>query len=189
MRICRSELGATQPYSPIDVLNRTADAVQPNFKNTMSRLERWKGKELAGQTKGLYPFGCLCFKYVPPPLRTKLDANAVPQVYLGIDQRSHAYLLGSLFDLRLSVSVEATFLEHIFPFRRVQSQDSPASLLWGSEALTLEGDPRRGMFENEMLPAEPQLKAVDFKTLKTTMKRHKQASHSRKTPLRLRQCK
>ena len=101
----------------VDVINRSADSVQPNFKNTMSRLERWKGKELPGQTKGLYPLGCLAFKLVPPQLRTKLDAHASPHVYLGIDPKSRAYLLGSLFDLKLTVSVEATFLEHVFPFR------------------------------------------------------------------------
>ena len=61
----------------IDVVNRTADSVQPNFKNSMSRLERWKGKELPGQTKGLYPFGCLAFKHIPPQLRTKLEAHAI----------------------------------------------------------------------------------------------------------------
>ena len=67
----------------IDVINRTADAVQPSMKNT-TRLERWKGKALPGQAKGLYPLGCLAFKLVPPQLRTKLDAHATPHVYLGI---------------------------------------------------------------------------------------------------------
>ena len=137
----------------IDVVNRTADSV------------RWKGKELPGQTKGLYPFGCLAFKHIPPQLRTKLEAHASPHVYLGIDQKSHSYLLGSLYDLKLSVTVEATFLEEVFPFRRVQSEDSPATLLWGTEALTLEGDPRQGMFESSQAPM-PSLKPMDLKTLK-----------------------
>ncbi len=88
----------------IDVINRTADSVQPNFKNTMSRLERWKDKELPGQTKGLYPLGCLAFKLVPPTIRNKLEPHAVPHVYLGIDQKSHAFLLGSFYDLKLTVS-------------------------------------------------------------------------------------
>ena len=104
----------------IDVINRTADSAQPAFKNTMSRLERWKGKALPGQTKALYPFGCLAFKHVPPQLRTKLDAHALPFVYLGIDPKTRAYLLGSLYDLKLSATVEATFLEHVFPFRKIQ---------------------------------------------------------------------
>ena len=150
----------------IDVINRTADSVQPSLKNRMSRLERWKGKELPGQTKALYPFGCLAFKHVPPALRTKLDAHASPQVYLGIDPKSHAYLLGSIYDLRLSVSVEATFLEHEFPFRKVQLQDSPAKLLWGTEAVQPEGDSRLGMFENQTPLPEPQLKPVELRTLK-----------------------
>ena len=154
----------------IDVINRTADSVQPNFKNTMSRLERWKGKELPGQTKGLYPLGCLAFKLVPPQLRTKLDAHASPHVYLGIDPKSRSYLLGSLFDLKLSVTVEATFLEHVFPFRQHKSEDSPASLLWGTESFKLEGDPRLGMFESGASFAQDDapfpIKNVDLKTLK-----------------------
>ena len=98
----------------VDVLNRTADSVSD--KNNWSRLERWKGHALPNQTKGLYPFGCP-FKHVPPALRTKLDAHATPVVYLGIDPKSRSYRLGSLYALHLSVSVDVTFLENVFPFR------------------------------------------------------------------------
>ena len=161
----------------IDVINRTADSVQPNFKNTLSRLERWKGKELPGQTKGLYPLGCLAFKLVPPQLRTKLDAHASPHVYLGIDQKSRAFLLGSLFDLKLSVTVEATFMEHKFPFRQIQTEESPASLLWGTQAAKLEGDPRHGMFDMSGPGTVEPLRPVDLKTLKTI---YAQASSSNK---------
>ena len=129
----------------------------------MSRLERWKGKELPGQTKGLFPLGCLAFKLVPPQLRTKLDAHAAPFVYLG--PKSRAYLLGSLFDLKLTVTVEATFLEHVFPFRKHKSEESPANLLWGMESLKLEGDPRLGMFDTSSADYQdqaPPLKALDL---------------------------
>ena len=135
----------------ITVLNRTTESRHLNavagVKSIFSRLEKWRGHPLPGQTKGLYPFGCLAFKHVPPELRSKLDAHANPAVYLGIDSKSRSYLLGSLFDLHLSVSVEVTFLENVFPFRRLQTQDSPASLLWGAERSTAEGDPRLGMFD------------------------------------------
>ena len=57
-------------------------------KSNFSRLERWKGHSLPDQTKGLFPFGCLAFKHIPGSLRTKLDAHAVPSVYLGIDAQS-----------------------------------------------------------------------------------------------------
>jgi len=57
----------------IDVLNRTADSV--SGKTNFSRLERWKGHALPTQTKGLYPFGCLAFKHVPPELRTKAGCS------------------------------------------------------------------------------------------------------------------
>jgi len=107
----------------IDVLNRTADSV--SGKTNFSRLERWKGHALPTQTKGLYPFGCLAFKHVPPELRTKLDAHATPMVYLGIDPKSRSYRLGTLYALNLSVSVDVTFMESVFPFRRVQNQSSP----------------------------------------------------------------
>jgi hypothetical protein len=73
----------------IDVINRTADSVDINKRaglaSNFSRLEKWKGHELPGQTKGLYPFGCLAFKHVPAVIRTKLDHHATPDVYLGLD--------------------------------------------------------------------------------------------------------
>jgi len=149
----------------IDVNNRTADSVQPSFKNTMSRLERWKGKELPGQTKGLYPLGCLAFKLVQPDGRNKLAAHATPHVYLGIDSKSRSYLLGSLYDLKLTVSVEVTFHEHVFPFRRHKAEDNSLSFLWDAESMTLEGDPRRGMFD--FTGDTPALKSLDLKTLKS----------------------
>ena len=44
----------------IDVINRTAESAELNtaadFPANFSRLERWKGHALPGQTKGLYPF-------------------------------------------------------------------------------------------------------------------------------------
>jgi len=87
----------------ITVINRTADnpktAKNEGHPTNFSRLEKWKGRALPGQTKGLYPFGCLAFKHVPSKLRTKLDAHAMPFVYLGLDSQARSYLLGSLFRL------------------------------------------------------------------------------------------
>ena len=78
-----------------DVLNRTTESVASNKKAgtelNATRLERWDGIRLPGQTKALYPFGCLCFKHIPPALRTKLEAHATPCVYLGIDPASRSY--------------------------------------------------------------------------------------------------
>jgi Integrase core domain/Zinc finger C-x8-C-x5-C-x3-H type (and similar) len=119
-----------------DVLNRTIEhaAGSPGALTTpATRLERWKGASLPGQTKGLYPFGCLAFKHVPAALRTKLDMHAVPMVYLGIDPQSRAYLLGTLYELSTSVGVEVTFFEDVFPFRKHRGEESPASLLWGAD--------------------------------------------------------
>jgi transposase InsO family protein len=86
----------------IAVINRTSDSSRINAaakaKANFSRLEKWKGHALPGQTKGLYPFGCLAFKHIPnlPALRSKLDAHASPVVYLGLDSKSQSYLLGSM---------------------------------------------------------------------------------------------
>jgi transposase InsO family protein len=133
----------------IDVINRTADPSTnktAGFPANFSRLEKWKGKELPGHTKGLYPFGCLAFKHVPTVLRTKLDQHAMPAVYLGLDPRCRAFLLGTLYDLDVSTSVEATFVENVFPFRKIKHRESPSSLLWGTDNNMSEGDPRLGMF-------------------------------------------
>jgi len=121
----------------IDVINRTADAPNINktagFKPSSTRYERGKGHELPGQTKGLYPFGCLAFKHVPPAIRgSKLDHHASPCVYLGIDAKSRAYLLGSLFDLNTSVSVEATFFENVFPLSKNQASRVPCIFIMGN---------------------------------------------------------
>jgi hypothetical protein len=151
-----------------DVLNRTSESANINSKSGVppkySRLEKWSGKALPGQTKGLYPLGCLCFKHIPAALRTKLDAHSTPMVYLGIDPGSHSYLLGSLYDLFTSVAVEVTFFENIFPFRKFKATDSPASLLWGTESTLTAGDPRLGMFAPQ--PDET-FKHLDRSALKT----------------------
>jgi len=137
-----------------EVLNRTSESTNANTKAgagaNASRLERWHGKVLPHQTKNLYPFGCLCFKQIPPALRGKLDAHAIPMAYLGVDPASRTYLLGTLYELHTSVGVEVTFFEDVFPFRKFKAADSPASLLWGSEAQLLPGDPRLGMFETNL---------------------------------------
>ena len=118
-----------------DVTNRTADSVESNKRvgvpNNFSRMEKWKGKELPGQTKGLYPFGCLAFKHIPAKLRKKLDEHATPSVYLGLEANCRAYRLGSLYHLELSTSVEVTFVENVFPFRKVKHRESPR-LCWGN---------------------------------------------------------
>jgi transposase InsO family protein len=135
----------------VQVINRTADNADTNkkagFPTTFSRLEKWKGKELPGQTKGLYPLGCLAFKHIPAKIRaSKLDAHATPTVYLGLDPNCRAYLLGSLFQLDLTTSVEVTFVENVFPFRKIKHRESPAALMWGTDNNLEEGDPRLGMF-------------------------------------------
>src|SRR4051794_39815053 len=128
----------------VDVLNRTADSAESNKRAGVpahfSRLEKWKGKELPGQTKGLYPFGCLAFKHVPAKIRKKPDDHAVPCVYLGLDSNCRAYRLGSLYHLELSTSVEVTFVENVFPFRKVKNRESLTSLLWGTENNFSDGD-------------------------------------------------
>jgi histone deacetylase 1/2 len=134
-----------------EVINRTAESSASNkaagVTKNFSRLERWRGMAVPGQTKGLYPFGCLAFKHVPSAMRTKLDAHATPVVYLGLDAASRAFLLGSIYDLSTSVSVEVTFFENIFPFRKLKQSETPSSLLWGPDPLTQSIDPRLGLFE------------------------------------------
>jgi hypothetical protein len=136
-----------------EVLNRTTESILSNkaagAPSNASRLERWKGKPMPSQTNGLYPFGCLAFKCVPLSLRNKLDAHATPCVYLGMDASTRAYLLGSLFDLATSVSVEVTFFEHVFPFRRVKQEGSGASLLWNPDSIFNAHDPRLGAFDTK----------------------------------------
>ena len=127
-----------------EVVNRTIDtaAVSDKISSPSSRLEKWRGTQLPGQTKGLYPLGCLCFKHVPSVLRQKLDPHSLPMVYLGIDQASRSYLLGSIHDLHTSVAVEVTFFENVFPFRNHKAEESPASLLWGRRIIPVARRPQ-----------------------------------------------
>jgi len=152
----------------VTVINRTVDNAKTNKQTdaprTFSRLEKWKGHAIPGQTKGLYPFGCLAFKHVPSKIRGKLDAHAIPSVYLGLDPNCRAYLLGSLYRLDLSTSVEATFIENVFPFRKIKHQESPAALMWGTDNNLLEGDPRLGMFDDKV-DTSGVLKALDKEAL------------------------
>lgn len=140
-----------------------SNTLQEKMPNA-TRLERWKGVSLPGQTKGLFPFGCLAFKHIPAATRTKLDMHATPMVYLGIDSASRSFLLGSLFDLHTSVAVEVTFMENVFPFRKHKAEDSPASLMWDSETSLTQGDPRLGMFDGN---SDPTFKHLDKDALKS----------------------
>ena len=63
------------------------------------------------------------------------------------------------------MSVDVTFLENVFPFRRIQNQASPASLLWGAEYGMAEGNSRLGMFDT--YDPSGVTKALDLPTLKT----------------------
>jgi hypothetical protein len=177
----------------VEVINRTADSVEANKQAgvpaNFSRLEKWKGKELPGQTKGLYPFGCLAFKHVPAKIRKKLDEHATPVVYLGLDPNCRAYLLGSLYHLELSASVEVTFVENVFPFRKVKHRESPSSLLWGTDNNMTEGDPRLGMFDSpdtsgvnkvldrQALKSIGAIPAVDDQEVKSFAQPFEQVSH------------
>ena len=135
-----------------EVINRSTESYASNkaagTPSNFSRLERWKGIPLPTQTKGLFPFGCLAFKHIPGVLRTKLEAHATPCVYLGLDASSRAFLVGSLYDLHTSVSVEVTFFENIFPFRKSKQESSPSTLLWDSNHSLAITDPRLGVFED-----------------------------------------
>ena len=74
--------------------------------------------------------------------------------------------------------------DHVFPFRRVQSEDSPASLMWGTEGVQLEGDPRQGMFEHSRPnTTEPSLKPLDLKTLKAIYGSTQRAANIAPTPM------
>jgi len=156
----------------INVINRTTDNPKqpktPEIPSNFSRLEKWKGHALPGQAKGLYPFGCLAFKHVPGTIRGKLDAHATPCVYLGLDTNCHAYLLGTIFRLETSTAVEVTFVENVFPFRKMKHNEAPTALLWGADNNMLEGDPRLGMFDggSESSMKEKQLDDAAVKAMR-----------------------
>jgi len=130
----------------VEVINRSAESANSNKKQgftqnaSFSRLERWRNKSLPDQTKGLYPFGCLAFKFIYPEHRGKLDAHTAPHVFLGLDSKTRCYKLGTLFELNISVAVEVSFVEEVFPFRFAK----PASAyhhLWSTESRLREGEP------------------------------------------------
>ena len=102
---------------------------------------------------------------MPPELRSKLDAHAAPHVYLGIDPKSGAFLLGSLFKLEISSAVDVTFVENVFPFRKLKCNDAASSLLWDTQHNMAEGDPRLGIFGTPDSSGVTQ--ALDLQTLKS----------------------
>ena len=129
----------------VEVKNRSAESAKSNKKQgfsqnpSFSRLERWRNVCLPDQTKGLYPFGCLAFKFIYPEHRGKLDAHTSPHVFLGLDAKTRCYKLGTLFELNISVAVEVSFVEEVFPFRF----SKPASAyhhLWSTESRLREGE-------------------------------------------------
>ena len=113
----------------VEVINRTSESILSNKKQgfnanpSFSRMERWRNKALPEQASCLYPFGCLAFKFINPELRTKLDAKAIPSVFLGLDAKSRCYRLGA---------VEVTFVEDVFPFRFCDKNSTNVHL-WSTE--------------------------------------------------------
>lgn len=75
------------------------------------------------------------------------------------------YLLGSLYQLDLTTAVEVTFVENVFPFRKLKHREAPASLLWGTDNNLDEGDARLGMFAQPDSSGEN--KILDRQTLKS----------------------
>jgi len=69
-----------------------------------------------------------------------------------------------LYRLDLSTSVEVTFVENVFPFRKVKATEAPASLLWGTENNLNEGDGRFGMFDQPDLSGVN--KVLDLKAMR-----------------------
>ena len=89
--------------------------------------------------KRLFPFGCLAFKFIYPQHRGKLDAHTSPHVFLGLDSKTQCYKLGTLFDLMVSVAVEVSFVEEVFPFRFSKPATSYHHL-WSTESRLREGE-------------------------------------------------
>ena len=94
-----------------------------------------------------------------------MDPHATPAVYLGIDSASRAYLLGSLYDLCISVSVNVTFFQNVFPFRKIRAHDAPSSLLWCSDSAAT-GSSRLGQFDTFMDDTSGVRKVLDRNALK-----------------------
>jgi hypothetical protein len=171
-----------------EVINRTTEKAAGTDQKLApsphaSRLERWKGTCLPTQTKALYPFGCLAFKHIPATLRNKLDAHAVPMVYLGVDAQSRSFLLGTLYEMHTSVCVEVTFFENVFPFRKHRSEESPASLLWGAETSLAPGDPRLGMFDTDTNSAPAPIDKNTLKAIGVQPNANSKAYPSKHVPL------
>ena len=75
--------------------------------------------------------------------------------------------MGSLYDLLTSVSVEVTFFENVFSFRKLR-QESFSALLWDPSPALTAGDPRLGLFDAKLDDASnvnSLLEGVRFVTL------------------------
>ncbi|CAN1134237.1 Retrovirus-related Pol polyprotein from transposon TNT 1-94 [Linum perenne] len=62
-------------------------------------------------------FGCLCFPWLKPYARHKLDAKSAPSVFLGYSLQHKGYYCLNLYTKKVQISRHVIFDETVFPFQ------------------------------------------------------------------------
>ena len=88
-------------------------------------------------------FGCLCYPWLKPYTKNKLDPKSTPCVYLGVSQSHHAHLCFDPVQSKIFISRDVLFFEQTFPFKTmfldVRKRFSP--LIW-EEVVSTEKTPK-----------------------------------------------
>lgn len=76
----------------------------------------------------LHSFGCLCFPWLKPYTKNKLQPRSKPCIFLGYSMSQHAYFCLEPLSNRIYVSRHVNFVENSFPYESI-IKPSPSSLI------------------------------------------------------------
>ena len=75
----------------------------------------------------LHAFGCLCFPWLKPYTKNKLQSQSTACIFVGYSSSQYAYYCLDPLTNKLYTSRHVTFFYHIFPYLHLMSHNSSVS--------------------------------------------------------------
>ena len=115
-----------------------------------TRIEKWTGRPQPHAHQALRVWGSAVWKTHVDGGLSKFESRAELHVFLGIDPRTKAYILGTLPHMKLERTPHCTFNESRFPWK-----ETTAGRLTGPPTSTAEGDPLTSPTPADLAPQRP----------------------------------
>ncbi|KAF2317144.1 hypothetical protein GH714_012151 [Hevea brasiliensis] len=128
----RTVLPPPQAYHTVSVPVGSAHAWNAASAYVINRIvtpliHKWPYEKLFGalpDLSSLRTFGCLCYPYLRPYNKHKLENRSSPCIFLGYSLVHKGYKCYDFLAKRLYISRHVVFDEHNFPFKSLKVQDN-----------------------------------------------------------------